>query len=298
MDIVIVGHLSRDLIITPETKREALGGGTAYAMLAPALDAYNTGIVSKVGEDFEEEYWNTLKSAGLNLAGLSKVGTTSTRFVNKYDSEGNRVQIVEAVAEQITPDDFPDDYLDAKIIHFSPLTANELDIDCIKLARSSAKITSIDVQGYVRSIDNSGMVIPRVWTERNEILSLVDVVKFHELELKQTIEGESELSAVSEILNLGPRIVLVTRDNRGSTIYTRNEQITIPLVNAGTQIDSTGCGDVYSIGFLLEYVQTSNLKQSGFFAATCSSFNCEMSGPYNFPSRLDIERRMKRYLKG
>ncbi|MHA1288919.1 MAG: hypothetical protein ACTSPB_16125, partial [Candidatus Thorarchaeota archaeon] len=91
MDIVIVGHLSRDLIITPETKREALGGGTAYAMLAPALDAYNTGIVSKVGEDFEEEYWNTLKSAGLNLAGLSKVGTTSTRFVNKYDSEGNRV---------------------------------------------------------------------------------------------------------------------------------------------------------------------------------------------------------------
>ena len=295
MDIVIVGHLSRDLILTPETTREALGGGTAYAMLAPALDAVATGIVSKVGDDFEEEYWNILKSSGLVLTGLKKVGTKSTRFVNKYDSEGNRVQMVEDLAEQITLQDFPEDYLDAKIIHFSPLTANELDIDCIKLARSNAKITSLDIQGYVRSVDNSGMVVPRVWAERNEILSLVDVVKFNEVELKQSVEGQSELSTVSEILNLGPRIVLVTRDRRGSTIYTRNEQITIPLVSADVQIDSTGCGDVYSIGFLLEYMRTSNLKRSGLFAATCSSFNVETIGPYNFPSRLDVERRMKGY---
>jgi sugar/nucleoside kinase (ribokinase family) len=297
MDIVIVGHLSRDLIITPKSKREALGGGTAYAMLAPALDAFATGIVSKVGEDFEQEYWSILESSGLDLTGLQSVGKKSTRFVNKYDSEGNRLQMVEALAEPITPQDIPDDYSDSKIIHFSPLTANELDIECIRYARSNAKITSIDVQGYVRSIDRSGMVIPRNWTERSEILSLVDVVKFHELELKQTIEGESELSAVSEVLSLGPRIVLVTRDRRGSTVYTRNEQITIPRVNADKLIDSTGCGDVYSVGFLIEYMRSSNLKQSGLFAATCSSFNVETSGPYNFPSRLDIERRMKRYLE-
>ena len=203
--------------------------------------------------------------------------------------------MVENLAEQITPQDFPEDYLDSKIIHFTPLTANELDIDCIKLARSNERITSLDVQGYVRSIDKSGRVIPRVWVERDEILSLVDIVKFNELELKQSVEGQSELSAVSEILDLGPRIVLVTRDRSGSTIYTRTERIAIPLVNADVHIDSTGCGDVYSIGFLLEYMLTSNLKQSGLFAATCSSFNVETSGPYNFPSRLDVEKRMTEY---
>ena len=297
MDIVVVGHLSRDLIITPDTKREALGGGTAYAMLAPALDTFAAGIVSRVGDDFEQEYLNTLKSSGLELTGLQKEGRRTTRFVNKYDSEGNRVQMVEALAGQITPQDIPHDYLDSKIIHFSPLTANELDIECIKLARSNAEITSIDIQGYVRFIDSSGMVIPRDWVERDEILSLVDVVKFHEMELNQIIKGESELSIVTEILNLGPRIVLVTRDRRGSTIYTRNDQITIPRVNAETPIDSTGCGDVYSIGFLLEYMRSSNLKKSGLFAATCSSFNLETTGPYNFPSRLDVERRMREHLE-
>ena len=297
MDIVIVGHLSRDLIITPETKRESLGGGTAYAMLAPSLDAIDAGIISKVGEDFEQEYWNTLESSGLVLTGLQKSGSKSTRFVNKYDTKGNRVQFVEALAEPITPADFSDLHLDANIIHFSPLTASEINIDCIKLARSNAKVTSIDIQGYVRSIDSSDMVIPKDWDERDEILGLVDVVKFNESELKTTLNAESELSAASQILSLGPRIVLVTHDVKGSIIYTRDSQITIPLVSANAQVDSTGCGDVYAIGFLIEYMRSSNLKQAGLFAATCSSFNVETIGPYNMPLRSDVETRMMSYLQ-
>ncbi len=297
MDILVVGHLSRDLIITPETKSEALGGGTAYAMLAPSLNAFDAGIISRVGEDFEQEYWKTLKSSGLVLTGLRKSGSKSTRFVNKYDTNGNRVQMVEALAEPITPADFTDIHLDANIIHFSPLTASEIDIDCIRLARSNAKVTSIDVQGYVRSIDSSGMVIPRNWVERDEILGLVDVAKFNESELKMSVDAESELSAASQILSLGPRIVLVTHDTKGSIIYTRDSQITIPLVSANAQVDSTGCGDVYAISFLLEYMRSSNLKRAGLFAATCSSFNVETIGPYNMPSRLDVETRMMPYLQ-
>ena len=297
MDIVVVGHLSRDLIITPKAKREALGGGAAYAMLAPSLNAFDAGIISRVGEDFEQEYWKTLETSGLVLAGLQKSGSKSTRFVNKYDTMGNRVQIVETLAEPITPADFSDLHLAANIIHFSPLTASEIDIDCIRLAKSNAKVTSIDVQGYVRSIDSSGIVKPRKWIERDEILRLVDVVKFNESELKTALDTESELSATSQILSLGPRIVLVTHDKKGSIIYTRDSQITIPLVSANSQVDSTGCGDVYTIGFLLEYMRSSNLKRAGLFAATCSSFNVETIGPYNMPSRLDVETRMMPYLQ-
>ncbi len=297
MDIVVVGHLSRDLMITPKAKSESLGGGTAYAMVAPSLNAFDAGIISRVGEDFEQEYWKTLETSGLVLAGLQKSGSKSTRFVNKYDTEGNRVQMVEAIAESITPGDFSDDYLDANIFHFSPLTANEIDVDCIKLAKSNAEIISLDVQGYIRSIDSNGKVIPKDWIERDEILSLVDVVKFHESELKMTVDGESEHSAASQILELGPKIVLVTHDRRGSVIYSRRQQISIPLVSSDIQIDATGCGDIYAISFLLEYMRSSNLKRAGLFAATCSSFNVETIGPYNMPSRLDVETRMTPYLQ-
>lgn len=297
MEIVVVGHLSRDLIVTPESSQEALGGSTAYAMLAPAIGAFGSGIISKVGEDFEDVYRETLRSSSLDLSGLSTEGSLSTRFVNRYDSNGNRTQSVEALAPPIQSEDFSDDHLEATIIHFSPLTASEIDIECIRLAKSSGALTSLDVQGYIRLVTDDGDVIPRTWDERDEVLGLVDVVKFHESELFATIKAGTELAAASYVLSMGPRIVLVTHDHRGSIIYTRNSQINIPLVMAKSQLDSTGCGDTYSIGFLLEYIRTADVKRAGLFAATCSSFNVETLGPYNMPSRSMVENRMSMYLQ-
>jgi sugar/nucleoside kinase (ribokinase family) len=297
MEIVVVGHLSRDLIITPETRREVLGGSTAYAMLAPSIGAFGAGIVSKVGLDFNENYKISLISSGLNLSGLHYEGSQTTRFINKYDADGERIQRVEALAPSIMPSDFTNAHSEASIIHFSPLSSNEIDKACYDVAREAGALTSLDVQGYLRSISEDGLVSPQKWPESNEILGMVDVVKLHDSELQIINKDESELSAVSHILDLGPRIVIVTRDYRGSTIYTRNSQVDIPLVLADAQVDSTGCGDTYAIGFLLEYLRTTNVTRAGLFAATCSSFNVETIGPYGMPDRVLIETRMHPYLQ-
>ncbi|MFW9982426.1 MAG: carbohydrate kinase family protein, partial [Candidatus Thorarchaeota archaeon] len=263
MEIVVVGHLSRDLIITPETSREALGGGTAYAMLAPAIGAFGAAIVTKIGEDFETDYRYTLESSGLDLSGLTVEGRKSTRFVNEYNEFGTRVQRIESVAPPIHTSDFTEVHKDAKIIHFSPITADEIDHSCFTIAREEDALTSLDVQGFLRAILNHGLVVPKEWVDRGTILSQVDVVKCHDSELKQIYPFESELSAVSHILDYGPIIVIVTRDHRGSTIYTRNSQVDIPLVLSRTQVDSTGCGDTYAIGFLLEYMRSADVSRAG-----------------------------------
>jgi len=195
------------------------------------------------------------------------------------------------------PKDFTDDHLEANIIHFSPLSAEEISIECIRQARSSAALTSLDVQGYTRSIDRSGVVTPKRWTERDEILELVDIVKFHVSELFAVVRAESELSAASQILSLGPIVVLVTHGQRGSVIYTRNSQVKIPLVLARVQADTTGCGDTYTIGFLLEYMRTGDVRRAGLFAATCASFNVESVGPYDMPTRSMVESRMRAYIQ-
>ncbi|MHA1965382.1 MAG: carbohydrate kinase family protein [Candidatus Thorarchaeota archaeon] len=297
MEIVVVGHLSRDLIITPETRREVLGGSTAYAMLAPSIGAFGAGIVSKVGLDFDENYKIDLISSGLNLSGLHYEGAHTTRFINEYDADGERTQRVEDLAHSINPSDFTDAHSEATIIHFSPLSSSEIDKACYDVAREEGALISLDVQGYLRRISDDGLVSPQKWPESDEILGMVDVVKLHDSELRTINLDESELSAVSHILDLGPRIVIITRDYRGSTIYTRNTQVDIPLVLAGAQVDSTGCGDTYAIGFLLEYLRTANVTRAGLFAATCSSFNVETMGPYGMPDRVLIENRMHSYLQ-
>jgi sugar/nucleoside kinase (ribokinase family) len=298
MEIVVVGNLSRDLIVTPETRREALGGGTAYAMLAPSIGAFGAAIISKVGSDFEQEYRTTLESSGLDLSGLQTVKGKTTRFVNEYDILGTRVQRVESIAHTIIPSDFGEAHHHSKIVHFSPLTPDEIDATCLEIAGEDGALTSLDVQGYLRQVESDGQITHRKWNDRDKVLSKVDVVKFHDSELRLTDSSESELSAVSHILDLGPIIVLVTRDHRGSTIYTRNSQVDIPLVLSKSQVDSTGCGDTYAIGFLLEYMRSLDISRAGLFAATCASFNAETVGPYEMPDRVKIETRMRSYLPG
>ncbi len=294
LEIVVVGHLSRDLVITPEYSRESLGGSTAYAMIATQLGALGAGIVTRVGTDFDQKYINVLKESNLDLSGFRTAGTHSTRFVNEYDQDGKRKQRVEAIAPEIRAADLLPQHLQANIIHFSPLLY-EVHPSCIEAARGYGSLVSLDVQGYTRTLDN-GNVIPMNWTNATEVLRYVDVVKCDQAELSLAIGTDREIAAVTKVLSLGPRIVIITKDQAGSTIYTRNTHIDIPMVLAEKLVDTTGCGDTYIIGFLLEYMRTGDIRRAGFFGATCASFNLETIGPYNLPTRQMVEARMNAYM--
>ena len=159
MEIVVVGHLSRDLLVTPNYAREVLGGGTAYAMLAPAIGALGCGIVSKVGKDFDDKYIEDLSVAAVDMDGLHVAGPCTTRFVNEYDKLGKRSQHIEALAPPITYEDFLHKHLTSNIIHFCPLSRDEIMIRCFEKAYSTEALISLDIQGFLRSIVNKNVVL-------------------------------------------------------------------------------------------------------------------------------------------
>jgi len=294
VDIVVVGHLSRDLLITPDTAREALGGGTAYAMLAPSLGISKCGIVSCVGSDFDEEYMRSLVKSGLDIAGVSRDGQHTTRFINQYDSTGVRTLRVEAIAAPFKKNALLERHLQSRVIHFCPLIG-EIDASCIKAAKEAGALVSLDPQGFLRTVQGD-CVVPKEWTDRSAVLEHVDVLKLDEDELQSAVGTATEIDAVGKILNEGPEIVIVTRDRRGSTIYTQEDKIDIPLVLANQLVDTTGSGDTYAIGFLIEYARNENLRQAGVFGASCASFNLETMGPYEMPTRGQVESRMQSYV--
>ncbi len=294
MDIVVVGHLSRDLLVTPEITREALGGGTAYAMLAPSLGISKCGIVSCVGGDFDEEYMRALVKSGLDVTGVSREGQHTTRFVNQYDSNDVRTQRVEAIAGPIRKNALLEHHLQSRTIHFCPLIG-EIDISCIKAAKEAGALVSLDPQGFLRTVQGDH-VVPKEWADRAAVLEHVDILKLDEDEIQSAVGTGPEIDAAGKILNEGPEIVIVTRDRRGSTIYTQEDNIDIPPVLADQLVDATGSGDTYAIGFLVEYTRNENLRQAGVFGASCASFNLETMGPYEMPTRKQVESRMKEFL--
>jgi sugar/nucleoside kinase (ribokinase family) len=263
-------------------------------MMAPALGAFGVGIVTRVGADFEPKYINDLKSSGLDISGLRPAGLKSTRFVNQYNQEGVRTQRLEALAPEIRAMDFLPKHLDANIVHFTPLM-QEVHPSCIEVVKSRGALVSLDVQGFTRTVEGTD-VVAADWVESDDVLRYVDVVKCDKRELDHVTGMQSETGSATHILSLGPRILVVTKEQTGSTIHTRSGTIDIPLVLADKLVDTTGCGDTYIIGFLLEYMRTGDVKRAGLFGATCASFNLETVGPYDYPTRTAVEARFAKYL--
>jgi len=72
MDLVVVGYLLHDILDVDGTVQECLGGPAAYTSLAAKKLGLKTGIVSKVGKDFE--YFDKLE-------GLERKQLSSTTFI-------------------------------------------------------------------------------------------------------------------------------------------------------------------------------------------------------------------------
>ena len=76
MDVLIIGSVAYDSVSSPEGAVEnALGGSATYAGLSAAFhdslrNGGGVGLVGVVGNDFSDDDYKTLSTAGLDISGL------------------------------------------------------------------------------------------------------------------------------------------------------------------------------------------------------------------------------------
>ncbi|MFW9914692.1 MAG: hypothetical protein ACFFGZ_03690, partial [Candidatus Thorarchaeota archaeon] len=170
-DIIVVGHFSKDTIITPEARREAMGGVPAYSLFLTNW-RLKLGIVSKCGPDFLIQYGAEIRKAGPILVASGK---KTTEFVNKYHSDGSRTQQVYSIAEPIQMRDFPGSFFSAPVVHFAPII-NEIDPNLIRRFHSAGPLVSLDPQGYCRKLDGR-KIVATPWKKAKDTLSHVHFLK-------------------------------------------------------------------------------------------------------------------------
>lgn len=123
--VVIVGNIAFDVNTFPgrDNGRDKVvvnKGGAGYYSLIPSSLFTRTGIVARVGNDFD---MSTLKSTNVDLTGLKRIMTSpTTKFHHSYISDDGqtrtfRPEIYEETL--ITPEDFPEEYFDAEYIHIA-----------------------------------------------------------------------------------------------------------------------------------------------------------------------------------
>ncbi|MFX1318219.1 MAG: carbohydrate kinase family protein [Promethearchaeota archaeon] len=294
-DLVIVGHLTIDLMKSGDKEHTEMGGPPAYAMVGPALGLKNVGIVSRIGRDFPPAYYDRLVCSGLNLEGLRQNKHT-THFTNTYNELGDRTQRVDAVSDPLTSEDFPNTYWNTLWMHISPVIG-EVDSSIIPKAKSRGIQVSVDVQGFIRTRKNKDTeIISCEWEKFSELAAYIDALKVDSQELRQLTHQSDTRTAAQSVHKMGVPLILITRGYKGAHLSYGDNYYDIPAIEPQHIVDHTGSGDVFSISFLVELQRTQRPLWSAFFASAAASYNLETPGPTNFPSYEQVITRLRGFL--
>jgi sugar/nucleoside kinase (ribokinase family) len=162
-----------------------------------------------------------------------------------------------------------------------------------KIRKSTDALIFMDVHSLTLGFDDSGKRFfdaPKNW---REWIKQADLVQMSLPELKElakrNLKSHQEIKEFGRsILNLGPKIVLVTLGEKGGLVVFDDKvrrfvrQRRICLWQKGSKVrkfkDATGCGDVFSVGFLICYIHTRDLIKSVNFANYVAAEKCKISG--------------------
>ena len=168
--LLALGHVSRDR----RPGGDVLGGSVTYGALTACKLGWEAAILTSAGPDFEPER---------ELPGIPaflRRSSATTRFVNEYDADGTRRQVVTARAEDVDLEALPEAWRDPDALLLGPLVGELAGVGATAL---EAGCVGAIAQGYVRSIDGEGHVSAREWARPERDLLGVHVLFLSEQDL-------------------------------------------------------------------------------------------------------------------
>ena len=316
--IIFAGHFAIDTIIRfKQEYKPTLGGSVTYCSLA--LKTYipeaRISVISNLGRNnFDSSLLDQLKNKNIDLSGLKWFDTDNTNFVLDYFNH-SRTLTLKSKSPDLEFKHIPENFLNnpPAIIVLVPL-CNEISYNYVSAIKDQFPdaIFGIDLQGFIRKIDNQGVVsiVPdtEIIANMNQIIGILGeklILKGSEEEMK-LLSGKEDLFEVMEYFNEMDfkGLSIMTLGDRGSMISKFGSQvIIIPAYEPVSVADETGAGDVYFAIFLHEFLVSDKsweaIGNAGHLASAAASFLIQERGPTGFETKDKILERVnnKNYIK-
>ncbi len=299
LDLVTVGHVLCETIVFADGRRAGpvLGSPAAYAGTVAARLGLRTGIVTKVGPDAPPGLLQPLKDAGVNLSGIDFKSPVTTTNQLIYALDGSKELRYLKQAGPVTLQDIPDDFRRGAAFHVCPLDY-EIPLETVQSLRTLGGVMSVDMGGY------GGAHICRATAAQKKfslpdlktLIGCFDIVKASDEDARLIFaDGRlSEEETAQRFVDWGAKIGIVTRGERGSLVFSKEEKYNVPAI-PGQVIDVTGGGDSYIAGFVAEFLQTRSPWKSGVFASAVALCVIERTGGVNaqrMPSQDEARARI------
>ena len=294
--LLIVGTLAFDAIESPFGKTDKiLGGAATFIGLAASKFNVNAGIVSVVGDDFNQEYLDLLESKNIDLSGVEIVPGGKTFFwKGKYHNDLNSRDTL--VTELNTLADFdpkvPADFKDADVVMLGNLHPS-IQMSVIKQMNSRPKLIILDTMNYW---------LDHTLDELLAVLKEIDVITLNDEEARQLTGEYSLVKAAQRIEEMGPKYVVIKKGEHGALLFHKKKIFFAPALPLEEVFDPTGAGDTFAGGFAgylaaSKNISFENLKNAVIQGSNLASFCVEKFGTERMVSLNydEVQHRLEQF---
>ncbi len=292
MKLVEVGTVAFDAIETPFGKTDKIIGGAAtYIGLAASLFLDESGLISVIGEDFPQDYINSMKESGINTDGLEVVeGGKSFFWSGRYhDNMNSRDTLITElnVLEHFDPK-VPPAFKNCEYLMLGNLSP-EVQMKVINQVEKP-KLIALDTMNFWMDIAMEPL---------KEVLKKIDLLIINDEEARQ-LSGEYSLNTAAKVIReMGPSNLIIKKGEHGALLFHEDGVFCAPAVILDHVKDPTGAGDTFAgglMGFLAstDDLSFTNMKKAIIAGSAVASFTCEEFGTgrlFNI-NRADVDKRM------
>ncbi len=260
---------ARDDKVLSSLLGEFPGGMTANVCCAASRLGSRCGMVGLVGDDpYGAKALAGLTAYGVDTSLVRAVKGGRTFFcVVLLDGSGEKaLTVVDTDCRLPRRDIDPEEFARARLVHLLGDDAQFVEWAAEEAARRGALV----------SVDMEASTTQRGVSALESLLSRIDVVFLNEHGYRIGFGGEP-LDALHRVLDLGPRVAVITRGSLGALVGTSTGVWEIPAYPVPVT-DSTGAGDCFVGAFLTSLLQGMSPAECGQFAAAAAALSLRAVG--------------------
>lgn len=297
MSLLVVGTVAFDAIETPFGKTDKIVGGAAsYIALAASYFSKKINLVSVVGDDFPQDFMNTLKEQSVNLDGLQiKKGEKSFFWSGRYHNDMNSRDTLETQLNVLADFDpiVPESYKNCEFLMLGNLMP-QVQQKVLAQLPNRPKLIVLDTMNFWMDI---------AMPELLDTLKEIDVLTINDSEARQLSGEYSLVKAAQKILTMGPKFLVIKKGEHGALLFNKEEVFFAPALPLEDVFDPTGAGDSFAGGFIGYLAKTKdisfeNMKRAIIFGSAMASFTVEKFGTERLIglSQNDVDERIQDFV--
>lgn len=273
--LLVVGSLAYDSIETSNGKYDDELGGSATYFCAAASFFSPVHVVGVIGQDFKDEDLAFFKNRNVDFSGVEQENGKTFRWGGRYSPDfSNRETLFTHlnVFEHFDPK-IPESLRKTPFVFLANI-GPQLQLNVLD---------QIDQPKFV-ALDTMNYWIDRTIESLSDVISRVDGLIINDEEAKQLTDKTNLVSAMLEIQEMGPKVIIVKKGEHGVMMRMNDEFFFLPAFPVDKIEDPTGAGDTFAGGYMgylayADHLSKLTHRNAVVFGSALASYCVEGIGP-------------------